>query len=157
MDRDIGRILEKIEDLDLFANSIVVFMPDHGMRLDEHNRTGKFNINTNDLRFWPGPYALPYTRKWCIASSSCALRVWKPARKSSLTCNRLILSLCSWNWRVCATAWSLLRVPAVRPPELEPRDFAVTASYLRRRDNVLPVQAVIPRCYERTADPMAET
>lgn len=53
VDRAIGRLLAKIEDLDLFSNSIVVFMADHGMSLGEHNRTGKSNINTNDDRFWP--------------------------------------------------------------------------------------------------------
>ena len=53
VDRWVGRILTKIDDLDLWRNSVVVFMSDHGMSLGEHNRTGKSNINKNDERFWP--------------------------------------------------------------------------------------------------------
>ena len=53
VDRWVGRILEKIDDLDLWKNSVVVFTTDHGMSLGEHNRTGKSNINDKDDRFWP--------------------------------------------------------------------------------------------------------
>jgi arylsulfatase A-like enzyme len=53
VDRWIGRILEKIDDLNLWDNSIVIFTTDHGISLGEHNRTGKTNINDRDKRFWP--------------------------------------------------------------------------------------------------------
>ena len=53
VDRSVGRILQKIEDLDLFDKSIVIFMSDHGMSTGEHNRTGKSNIGTGDSRYWP--------------------------------------------------------------------------------------------------------
>jgi arylsulfatase A-like enzyme len=53
VDRWVGRILEKIDDLELWDNSIVVFVSDHGMSLGEHNRTGKSNISDRDNRFWP--------------------------------------------------------------------------------------------------------
>ena len=53
VDRWVGRILQKIDDLDLWKNSIVVFTSDHGMYLGEHNRTGKSNINDRDQRCWP--------------------------------------------------------------------------------------------------------
>lgn len=53
VDRWVGRILEKIDDLNLWQNSIVIFTTDHGISLGEHNRTGKSNINDNDHRFWP--------------------------------------------------------------------------------------------------------
>jgi len=53
VDRWVGRILQKIDDLALWDNSIVVFTTDHGMSLGEHNRTGKSNINDGDDRFWP--------------------------------------------------------------------------------------------------------
>jgi len=53
VDRWIGRILQKIDDLGLWDNSIVVFTTDHGMSLGEHNRTGKSNINPGDERCWP--------------------------------------------------------------------------------------------------------
>jgi len=53
VDRWIGRVLEKIDDLGLWDNSIVVFTTDHGICLGEHNRTGKSNINDRDDRRWP--------------------------------------------------------------------------------------------------------
>jgi len=53
VDRWAGRVLQKIDDLDLWKNSIVIFTADHGMSLGEHNRTGKSNINPGDDRFWP--------------------------------------------------------------------------------------------------------
>ena len=53
VDRWVGRILEKIDDLNLWSNSIVVFTTDHGISLGEHNRTGKLNVNERDSRFWP--------------------------------------------------------------------------------------------------------
>ena len=53
VDRWVGRVLQKIDDMKLWENSIVVFATDHGMSLGEHNRTGKSNINPGDNRFWP--------------------------------------------------------------------------------------------------------
>jgi len=53
VDRWVGRVLQKIDDLGLWEHSIVVFTTDHGMSLGEHNRTGKQNINPGDDRYWP--------------------------------------------------------------------------------------------------------
>ena len=53
VDRWVGRVLQKIDDLGLWENSIVIFTTDHGMSLGEHNRTGKTNINPGDERCWP--------------------------------------------------------------------------------------------------------
>ena len=53
VDKWIGLVLTKIEELGLFKNSIVVFTSDHGMFLGEHNRTGKSNIHADDQRIWP--------------------------------------------------------------------------------------------------------
>jgi arylsulfatase A-like enzyme len=53
VDRWVGRVLQKIDDLDLWRNSIVVFTTDHGFSIGEHARTGKSNISENDNRFWP--------------------------------------------------------------------------------------------------------
>ncbi|HUT23652.1 MAG TPA: sulfatase [Sumerlaeia bacterium] len=53
VDRWVGRVLQKIDDLDLWKNSIVIFTTDHGTSLGEHNRTGKSNIRPEDERCWP--------------------------------------------------------------------------------------------------------
>ena len=52
-DRWIGRILQKIDGLSLWDNSIVAFTSDHGISIGEHGRTGKANISSWDDRFWP--------------------------------------------------------------------------------------------------------
>ena len=53
VDRHIGRILEKVEDLELWDDTLVVVMSDHGMSIGEHERTGKSNIDPEDPRYWP--------------------------------------------------------------------------------------------------------
>ena len=53
VDRWVGRILQKIDDLALWDNSVVIFTTDHGMSLGENNMTGKTNINDGDDRIWP--------------------------------------------------------------------------------------------------------
>jgi len=53
VDRWVGRVLQKIDDLALWDDTIVIFTADHGMSLGEHNRTGKSNINDGDPRHWP--------------------------------------------------------------------------------------------------------
>jgi len=53
VDRAIGRVLQKIDDLQLWDETIVLVTSDHGMSIGEHGRTGKSNINENDGRNWP--------------------------------------------------------------------------------------------------------
>jgi len=53
VDRWVGRVIQKIDDVGLWDNSIVVFTTDHGMSIGEHERTGKSNINDTDERYWP--------------------------------------------------------------------------------------------------------
>ena len=53
IDRWLGRILQKMDDLQLWDNTIVAVTSDHGMSLGEHARTGKSNISDVDGRYWP--------------------------------------------------------------------------------------------------------
>jgi len=53
VDRWIGQVLRKIDDLQLWDESIVVITSDHGFSIGEHGRTGKSNIHDQDDRFWP--------------------------------------------------------------------------------------------------------
>ncbi|MBN1246157.1 MAG: sulfatase [Anaerolineae bacterium] len=53
VDRWVGRIFQKLDDLALWDKTIVIFTTDHGMSLGEHERTGKSNINDGDDRYWP--------------------------------------------------------------------------------------------------------
>lgn len=53
VDRALGRILQKLEDLETWDDSVVAITSDHGCFLGEHNRTGKTNISEEDKRNWP--------------------------------------------------------------------------------------------------------
>ena len=53
VDKQLGVVLQKIQELRLLDNSVVVITSDHGTSIGEHNRTGKSNISDNDDRFWP--------------------------------------------------------------------------------------------------------
>ena len=53
VDRWLGRVLQKIDDLQLWDDTIVVVTSDHGMSVGEHERTGKSNIHDADERYWP--------------------------------------------------------------------------------------------------------
>jgi arylsulfatase A-like enzyme len=53
VDRHIGAILQKVDDLELRDDTIVVVLSDHGMSIGEHGRTGKSNIDAEDPRYWP--------------------------------------------------------------------------------------------------------
>ena len=55
VDRQIGRLLQRIDDLELWDDTVVMFTTDHGTSLGEHDRTGKGNRNAGDDRLWP-PY-----------------------------------------------------------------------------------------------------
>jgi arylsulfatase A-like enzyme len=53
VDRWIGRILQKVDDLQLWEESVLVVTSDHGTSIGEHGRTGKSNIHDHDERHWP--------------------------------------------------------------------------------------------------------
>jgi len=53
VDRWIGKVLQKLDDLQLWDDTIVVVTSDHGTSLGEHERTGKSNIHDQDERHWP--------------------------------------------------------------------------------------------------------
>jgi len=53
VDRWLGRILQKLDDCQLWDNTVVVVTSDHGTSLGEHDRTGKSNISAADERYWP--------------------------------------------------------------------------------------------------------
>ena len=42
-----------MEDLELWDDTLVVVLSDHGMSIGEHSRTGKSNIDPEDSRYWP--------------------------------------------------------------------------------------------------------
>lgn len=175
VDRGVGRILEKIEDLDLFRNSIVVFMADHGMSIGEHERTGKSNINQGDTRYWP---IYPEV-------AHCPFIVRAPG----LDAGRIVSSYIQPS-DIMPTLAELANLqldppdpihgtsfaPQLRGQEsMTQRDFVVSSTFLRAQNGAIASTSVTPVVYtdqwiyapinadgqvglfDRQADPMAET
>lgn len=150
VDRWVGRILQKIEDLSLWESSIVVFTTDHGMSLGEHNRTGKSNINPNDDRRWP-IYPEVAHIPFLIAG---------PGLKGGNTVDLLAQPV-----DIMPTLLDLAGVRAEPPEPLHGRSFAtalrgerqsaihdyvISGSYLRKHDGIIPSTAVTPMIYNET-------
>ncbi len=147
VDRSVGRILEKIQDLDLFRNSIVIFMSDHGMSIGEHARTGKSNINRGDSRYWP---IYPEV-------AHCPFIVRAPG----LDAGRVVSSYIQ-PADILPTLAELAGL-SLEPPDplhgtsfasqlrgqetLTRREFAVSASYLRAPEGAIPTTSVTPVVY----------
>jgi len=149
VDRWVGRVLQKIDDLDLWANSIVVFTTDHGMSLGEHNRTGKSNINEKDDRFWPIYPEIAHI----------PFMVAAPGLKGGTTVDALLQPV-----DILPTLLDLAGVrveppdpfhgrsfaPMLRGRRQKPiRDCAVAGCFLRLRDGKAPPKCVTPALYTK--------
>ena len=55
MDRWLGRFLDKMEELDLFENTLLILLSDHGVAHGEHGYTGK-----PDYVLWPELTDIPF-------------------------------------------------------------------------------------------------
>ncbi|MHC5056347.1 MAG: sulfatase [Planctomycetota bacterium] len=151
VDRWVGRILQKIDDLDLWRNSIVVFTSDHGMSLGEHNRTGKSNINERDDRRWPIYPEIAHV-PFMIAA---------PGLDGGREVGALVQPP-----DILPTLFDIANVPAQQPepfhgksfaPLLESgsvtrtveamRLFAVSACFIRLREGEVPANALTPVVY----------
>ena len=172
VDRHIGRVLQKIDDLQLWENSIIVVMADHGMSIGEHHRTGKSNINPNDKRFWPIYPEIGHV-PFLIAGSGI------PKQKS--------LDLIAQPIDLLPTLFDLADVEPVAPKEIDGisfanqirnslhqhRDFAVSGCHIKSSDS-RPKRATtpflvtekwgyasigevgLPELYDLTSDPLAK-
>ncbi len=146
-DRWIGRILRKIDDLNLWENSIVLFMSDHGKSLGEHDRTGKSNRNLADDRLWPVYPELAHI----------PLMVAAPGLEGGRTVDALLQPP-----DVLPTLLDLAGAD-VTPPEpfhgqsfapllrgesqAPPHDCAISASFLRQTEGTIPLSRNTPVLY----------
>lgn len=147
VDRWVGRVLQKIDDLGLWENSIVVFTTDHGMSLGEHNRTGKSNINDGDTRCWPIYPEIAHI-PFMIAA---------PGLKGGTTVDA-ILQPCDILPTLVELAGAKVEppqpfhgrsfAPLLRGESTQPlRDCAITASYLRIEKGAKPTKWNTPVLY----------
>jgi arylsulfatase A-like enzyme len=147
VDRWIGRILQKIDDLDLWKNSIVVFTTDHGTSLGEHNRTGKSNINDNDDRHWP---IYPEV-------AHIPFLVSAPDLEGGTVVNTLaqpadimptLADLAGVELDPPEPTHGISFAPNLRGKSAEPiREVAITSRFLRRENGNIPPGSVTPVLY----------
>jgi arylsulfatase A-like enzyme len=147
VDRWVGRVLEKIDDLGLWDNSIVVFTTDHGMGLGEHNRTGKSNINQGDERFWP-----IYPE---LAHIPCMIAA--PGLKGGRTVDALLqppdilptlLELAGLSIEPPEPFHGRSFAPLLRGERQKSlHDYAISAQFLRRNSGAVPPKAETPVVY----------
>ncbi len=147
VDRWVGRIFQKLDDLDLWQNSIVIFTTDHGMSLGEHNRTGKSNINDKDQRRWP-LYPEVAHIPFLIAA---------PGVESGRSVDLLaqpadilptLLALTGLEVTPPDPFHGKSFAPAIRGAKQNPlRDCAICGCFLRQRDGAVSETAVTPALY----------
>jgi arylsulfatase A-like enzyme len=147
VDRWVGRIFQKLDDLDLWKNSIVIFTTDHGMSLGEHNRTGKSNINDNDDRRWPlYPEVAHIPFLIAVPGVKGGVTIDYIAQPADifptlLALNGLIVTPSDpFHGKSFAPA-----VVGEEQPEL--RSFAICGCYLRQRNGAISGTAVTPVLY----------
>jgi len=123
VDRWMGRLLAKIDELGLRDNTALVFLSDHGVFLGEHNLIGKAGKNRQDVNGWP-----PYRE---VAQIPMMVRLpgVAPRRVSSFVhpgdLNPTLLELAGVPVPQGVTASSML--PLIHGKQEKLRDIAVTA------------------------------
>ncbi len=147
VDRWVGRVLQKIDDLALWDNSIVIFTTDHGMSLGEHGRTGKSNISASDDRHWPIYPEIAHI----------PLMIAAPGLTAGTTVDALLQppdilpTVLEWAGVEAAppepfhgqSFAGLLRGDSAEPLH----EFVITAGKLRKRDGKVPDNANTPVLY----------
>ena len=175
-DRWIGRILQKIDDLDLWRSSIVVFTSDHGISIGEHGRTGKSNISARDRRAWPiypEVAHVPYMIAAPGLEGGRSVHVLTQPPDTLPT----LLDMVGIQTAPPAPFHGRSFAPILRGESDQPiRDFAITAQHLRpdgdarqpsswttpvlytERWAYAPIGAQgVPELYDLTSDPYAES
>jgi arylsulfatase A-like enzyme len=150
VDRWVGRILQKIDDLDLWHNSIVVFTTDHGFSIGERNRTGKSNINDNDERCWPIYPEIAHIPFLLAAPGIDGGREIEQIIQPPDILPTL-LDLAGLTVETPEPLHGRSFAPLIRGEPTEwPCDFAVAASFLRKKDGQpITRKAVTPVVYTR--------
>ena len=176
VDRWVGRVIQKIDDLRLWDDSIVVFTSDHGFSIGEHGRTGKSNINDRDDRCWP---IYPEVAQVPFLVAAPHLEGGREIDEIAHTPDILptLLDLAGLSVETPEPVHGQSLAPLMRGDSAEAiHDFAVTASFLRvepgekittkrvtpvvytKQWAYVPIGAeAAPELYDLTADPYAET
>ena len=177
VDRWIGRLLQKVDDLQLWDDTIVVVTSDHGMSLGEHQRTGKSNIHDQDQRYWPVYPEIGHV-PFLIAGRDVPRGrildlIAQPIDILPTLCDLAGIALePPQPLEGCSFAQALLAGSS--PDRLAHRDYAVSGCYVRSEGDKAPHKATTPflvtdrwgyapvgawgrpELYDLAADPLAQ-
>jgi len=143
-DRWIGRVLDKIDDLQLWDNTIVIFASDHGMSLGEHNRTGKSNINNQDDRFWPLYPELTHI-PLMVAAPGITGGGSVDAMLQPIDMLPTMTDLAGIDVETPEPVHGRSFAPLLRGERMEePREYVVSGGFLRMRDGKIPQGQTTP-------------
>ena len=143
VDRYIGRILEKIEDLKLFDESLVIVTSDHGICLGEHGRTGKSNISALDDRFWP---LYPEINHVPFLIAGGGIEGGRSSRAMAQPVDILptVMDLAGVDATPSQPFDGLSFAEVLTEGKLRHRDYTVSGTFLRAADGRVPKHAVTP-------------
>ena len=149
VDRWVGRILQKLDDLDLWDRTIVIFTTDHGISLGEHNRTGKSNINPNDDRYWPLYPEITHI-PFLIAAPGLPQGTTVDVLAQPADILPTLIDLNGLDLVPPAPFHGRSFAPALRG-EAQPsaRSYVISGCYLRQEDGHVVKEAVTPALYTR--------
>lgn len=145
VDRHIGRILQKIDDLRLWKDSVVLITSDHGASLGEHERTGKSNINEGDDRYWPIYPEVGHV-PFLIAGEGIPQGARRKAIGQPVDILPTLSELAEVNLEGEKELQGRSLAPLIKGEEESGREYAVSGSYLdpEGEDGRLPSCSVTP-------------
>ena len=147
IDRWVGRIFQKLDDLDLWDSTIVIFTTDHGMSLGEHNRTGKSNINDRDSRRWP-LYPEVAHIPFLIAAPGITGGETRDLLAQPVDILPTLIELSGLEVDAPAPFHGRSFAPSLRGETQSPlRDFAICGCFLRLKEGEVPPNASTPVIY----------
>ena len=150
VDRWVGRIFQKLDDMALWDSTIVIFTTDHGMSLGEHNRTGKSNINDKDARMWPTyPEIAHIPFLMAVPGVEGGRQVDLLAQPADIL--PTLIDLNGLDVTPPDPFHGQSFAPSLLGREQDPiHDSAICGSFLRKRDGKVPSTAVTPVVYTQT-------
>ncbi|MBN1936144.1 MAG: sulfatase [Anaerolineae bacterium] len=173
IDRWLGRVLQKMDDLQLWDDTILVITSDHGMSIGEHARTGKSNINDHDARYWPIYPEIGHV-PFLIAGSDVPHGQTLDIFAQPVDILPTLCELAGVNVGAEKPVEGRSFASIIREGEGAHRDCAVSGCYVHTRDGVPPRKATTPfvttekwgyapvgalgrpELYDLAVDPMAE-
>jgi arylsulfatase A-like enzyme len=147
VDRWLGRVLQKIDDLRLWDDTVVLVTSDHGISIGEHERCGKSNIHPDDQRYWPLYPEIAHV-PFLIAAPGVPAGVRCEVTGQPVDTMPTLLDLAGVA-QVPANEWHGRSLAPVLTGETDagPRPFAVTASFLGPGEGV-PAKSCTPGVYK---------